>query len=57
MIPTPPEEHVYKVSLAINSLIDAIDSVTPVTTEDLRLTLYSLKDELICNLQLIDSVT
>ena len=51
------KEHVYKVSLAINHLIDTINSVTPVATEDLRLTLHDLKNELIANLQLIDSVT
>ena len=58
MIPeTSHEEHVYKVSRAINHLIDTINSVTPVATEDLRLTLHDLANELIANLQLIDSVT
>ena len=64
---TSREEHVYKVALAMGYLIDTIDSTSvvhelqvftdaPVTTDDLRLTLCRLNNE-IGNLQLKDRLT
>ena len=64
---TTREEHVYKVALAMQYLIDTIDSTSvihelqaytdaPTPTDDLRLTLCRLNNE-ISNLQLKDKLT